>query len=243
MPTHEPPRQLIQFLAKSGFISRPFWERFFFLGGKDCWKRRTWNGYLKKGYCKLHPERHLKDVYVLDGKNAEVRKTVSGRLVCPQRATNFVHDELLYEGVLVAERAGLISSWMSEGELRSVGNTVYRLKAKKGFSKYPDALIFAAKDKDALPIAIEYERTLKTARRYEDIIGAYGNLKDVGGILFVSEFPTLEHHIRAATVKHRYNPESPKVNFCSVEAWKVPTEDLLRPLYRYRTATVRPKAA
>ena len=241
MPIHEPPKKLIRFLGKTGFISRELWEEFFFLRGKERWRRIAWNNLLAHRYCVPHPERHLRNVYVLNRHNPVVRQLVTGRMVSPQRATYFEHDETLYRGLLMAEQSGFISDWMAEPELKAAKGSTYRIESTNGSAKYPDALVFPAWVTNSKPIAIECELTLKAPKRYEQIMAAYAAMKDLGTILFVTDHAAVERSVRRAMEEHRYGKGSPAVEFYSVEAWTNDSKKLFETLCRSRTASAQPK--
>ncbi len=119
MPKHEVPQKLIDYVAKTGFITKDLWRKHFFTGGSDRWFYQSWVNLHENGYLKPHPEPALKDVSVLNLKSPDMKIWLSGKPVKHVYAGYINHDSHLYDGLLELEKLNAISAWETEAQLKS----------------------------------------------------------------------------------------------------------------------------
>ncbi|MBX3018540.1 MAG: hypothetical protein KF767_11665 [Bdellovibrionaceae bacterium] len=219
MPKHERPTELLNFVAKTGFITRDLWLEFFFKGGSERWAYQSWRNLHDAGYLTPHPTGCLKDVSILDLKRCPRGEWFYGKPVKPTFIDFIEHDLHLYRGILHLERCGLVRFWETEGKIKS------RLGQEFGYNpheyknaKYPDVLVdLPNADR---PWAVEMELSRKSTERYCRAMNAYASMKDVGGVVFVHKKDVIKNAILRA-IKTTYFPldETP-VAFISLENWQ-----------------------
>lgn len=245
MPSHEPPQRLIRFIGKTGFVSRELWLEFFFGGGTSRWMRKAWDNLCTRGYCLPHPERRVQNVYVLNRFNRNVRDTVLGMAVSSPRGTQLAHDEILYRGILMADKAGGLGTWKTEGQLKASDpdKAIFQINSGDRKAKYPDALLYPSRTKNGKPVAVECELTQKSAKRYGQIMRSYSRISAVGSVLFITDSHAIREAVKGAIRTTRYPEDTKPVDFVSTEEWTKQTSEMLERLFRHRSAAEQPRAA
>lgn len=104
----------------------------------------------------------------------------SGRTDAEKANRTALHAIALNEIQLTALRAGLLIRWMGSTEIRSQNElTAF------GFAKDYDAIVTIRTDIGERRLALEYERTLKPARRYRVIAGSIRQEVQVNRLLYL----------------------------------------------------------
>lgn len=230
MPKHEVPFKLIDFVAKTGFITKDLWRKYFFTGGNERWMHQSWTNLHEHEYLKPHPEPALKDVSVLDLKSPKNKFLWEGKPVKHVYASHINHDVHLYEGLLKLERSNSIDDWETEAQMKSrLGEHFYR----NGFSgetvKFPDVLVYLPEME--LPWAIEMEMTRKNNKRYERTMNAYSMRKDIGGVAFICRTSSIEKALFDAKSKTPFGDT--KFDRMSLDLWDAKPEALTNHLKKY----------
>lgn len=133
--------ELINFIAKSGFITRDSWRKHFYTGGNDRWMYQSWKNLHLNGYSIPHPNANLKDVSVLNIKNRDLKPFLEGKPVKHVYADYIPHDTNLYEGLLDLEKKKLVEHWETEGQIKSrLGQKFGRYRFNNEKVKFPYAL-------------------------------------------------------------------------------------------------------
>ncbi|HAR43297.1 MAG TPA: hypothetical protein DCS07_11825 [Bdellovibrionales bacterium] len=226
------PKGVIEFVAKTGFVSKEMWEQFFFMGGKSRWKHQAWADLTKRGYLVRHSNKRLKNIYVLNRHNRVVAEVLSHRAAKPPMAAQIEHDEVLGEGLLMAERGQIISSWRAEPELKAYSGIAHRIETQGELIKYPDALVQFVKSPEGSPVAVELEMTLKNRTRYDQTMGAYAGMRDVVGVLFICKAPVIERALREAVKRTYFPTEEIKLVFVPLQEWQVNPCGVLSEIHR-----------
>jgi hypothetical protein len=234
MGVHHPPASLIRFIGKTGFISRELWQDFFYVNRKKEWNRKGWKELTLRGYCKAHPESRIQNVHVLNRSNQLVKDIVRDGAVSAQRGSHLAHDEILYRGILLAERAEIISDWKSEAELKSIGKESFRVASVAGTAKYPDALVYLSKPTPSKPIAIECEMTQKSAKRYGQMMASYAGFNELGAVVFITNSMAVVNAVKRAMSENFYPEKIRPVLFTTTENWQRESLNELKLLSRYR---------
>lgn len=219
MPKHERPTELLNFVAKTGFITRDLWLEFFFKGGNERWAYQSWRNLHAAGYLAPHPTACLKDVSILDLNNCPRGEWFYGKPVRPTFIDFIEHDIQLYRGILRLERDGLVSFWETEGKIKSRLGQEFGYKPHEAKNmKYPDAL--ADLPNVDRPWAIEMELSRKSTTRYCRAMNAYAGTKDIGGVVFVHKNNVIRNAIQRA-IKETYFPlDEIPVAFIPLENWQ-----------------------
>ena len=220
------PKELIEFVAKTGFITKETWVKYFFAGRKPRWTHQAWADLARRGYLMPHPYPRIENIYVLNRLNRLVRDFVHGQAARPPAVPQIDHDEILNHGLLRAERSELISQWISEPELKAMGGREHQIKRAGRITKYPDAIVYLPRTIGDMPIAgdkpiaIELELTLKSRRRYRQIMAAYGCMNHIRAVLFVTKAPVIERAIKENVIKTYFPTDQIKLGFMRLADWQ-----------------------
>lgn len=213
------PERLIRFVAKSGFLSKDLWARHFFERGGKRWAQFVWRQLQTQGHFVKHPFEAFDDVVVLNRKNASVRSQLETEPVPATPALQIRHDTVLLDGILRAEKAGVIGYWQTEAELKKLVVADYKIETQGQLIKYPDLLIHTRAPLPDRTIAIEYERTLKTRKRYLQIMQAYASTRRIQGLVVIASNSCITKAIQDV-MREVYFPEKRiPVSFCSEREW------------------------
>lgn len=224
---HRPPLELIRLMAKTGFITEDLWLRYFFSARSLSWARRVRNDYIRRGYFRVHPNKYYQNVYILNPASEVVRALRIDPVSAPP-ITQIEHDELLLAGVLNLERSGLMSFWQTEGELKKLGASDYRIETQGQLIKYPDLLAYTRAPLPERILAIEMERTLKTRTRYIQLLGAYASMKRINGLIYIVENPSIERTIREVMEETYFPSDRLPVAFFHQDDWLKDAPTVLR---------------
>lgn len=223
MAKHEFPNRTLEIVSKVGFITKELWRDHVFGAAPTSVadKRRyhwAWNSLRERGYLRAHPNPRLFNVFILNRNDIETFKSRFGvAAACPYDNQLF-HDEELLRGIFKIENAGLIRHWVFEAELKFKDMKEFSLSSSGKHLKYPDVILYLKTgmfDK----LAIELELTLKSRRRYEQIIGAYGFLK-MPFVLFVTATPSIEAAIKEKIEDNQSASSSGRFGFMSFADWQ-----------------------
>jgi hypothetical protein len=182
---------LLQVL-RSGFVTQEqLWE--FMLLGKHEWRRRSFNWRVKRLVDQRFLERHRPHnatrsfVYSLTGEGANELVNLQH---CHTGAVAFYCRKAESDGMthaidvndiqLALARAGLLSKWKSDLEVRSQNEFT-----DFGYAKDYDAVMMLCFDGQEVECALEYERQAKTKERYLDIAAAIQRERQVNRFLYL----------------------------------------------------------
>jgi len=179
------PDRLIHFVAKTGFITKDLWKDFFFKGGTVQWQNVSWNNLIKRKYFKRHASSRYQDILILRKDSVLLRDCLLSAPVSVPHISQVAHDEYLSRGLLqlLKERPNL--NWQTEAELKKQKPMSCRVSNNGEKTKYPDLIINVAEESVDINIAIELERTLKSQKRYIQILDAYTCSEETDYILFL----------------------------------------------------------
>lgn len=225
MARHEFPIRALEITAKAGFITKELWREHVFgeVPKSQSGKRRyhwAWTSLTQKGYLRPHPNRHLSNVLILGHKKLGIIRERFGAASRSPYESQFHHDELVLRGVLQAEKAGLLRHWTLESELKSNERDELKLTSQGKRLKYPDAILYLPARERERKVAVEVELTLKNRLRYRQIIGAYGFLKDLPLVLFVTATPAIERAIRETIKANPTVANGGRYGFMSLNEWQ-----------------------
>jgi hypothetical protein len=137
----------------------------------------------------------------------------------PPAVAQLEHDEILLEGILKIQQSGLSVFWQTEAELKKLVINDYKIETQGQLVKFPDLLIHTQKPLTELTIAIEFERSLKTRRRYIQIMGAYASMRRINALVFVIENPSIEKVIKEVMEETYFPEDRLPVAFMSQREW------------------------
>ena len=217
MPKQNVPLELINFVAKTGFITKELWRKYFFKNKDGRWMYQSWKNLELRGYFIPHPYPIISDVLVLNTKNPKLKALIYGKPVKHVFPTYIMHDSELYSGLLDLEEKKLIENWETEPQMKS------RLGIEFGYRgyedqkvKFPDALVDVLGID--LPWAFEMELTIKSKQRYEKAMNAYSARNDLAGVFIIYKHQSIFESISRAMKSTYYN--GPKVKCVTLESWR-----------------------
>lgn len=217
------PIDLIRFVAKTGFITKEMWKSFFHADTSRVTTFRYWRDLVAHGYFTPHPNPHLKDVLVLSRKNLYRMGDVQRLVAYAPNPILLEHDEILLTGLLKLIKAELISEWQTEAELRVLDPKEIRLIAKGERLKFPDAIVRLSIG----PVALEYERTQKSKKRYREILNAYSEMDHVKAVIWIVKDEWISGAIKQE-IKASYYPLNKRpIGFLMEKTWKEAPDKLI----------------
>jgi hypothetical protein len=213
------PVEPIRYTAKTGFITKKMWIDHFFEGGSSVWLHKSWSLLMDRKHFQKYPYGLIPNVLVLNRKNKNVIATVCGLAARPPFPTQIEHDNDLNEVLLRLSRCGTISEWTTEAELKAAGGQTFQIGSQGNLIKYPDALVRVSGQGRSQLWAIEMELTIKTRKRYVQIMSAYATMKNLDGILYVHSAPTIVDAVEDGMQGAFFPSDRLKVGFVSVDDW------------------------
>jgi hypothetical protein len=214
-----PPHKVLTFVAKTGFISKAIFIKFFATGSERT-RRRQWLNLKRHGWLVPHESLLCPEVLILSKKSRGLSHAGAWAEVWAPYIGMIHHDETLFCMVLDLQRAGLIREWTSEAEMKKVALGDLRLSGTRINTKYPDALLTLDVPGKPIKVALELELSRKSKRRYEDMAYAYRELAEVRAVFFVCRNPGLVTTIRDAFSRAHFPAHERPVGFALVDEWR-----------------------
>lgn len=219
MKTWEPLEE-VRFAAKSGFLTKALWQRFFAGKLERSWASRRWNRLLNKSYFLKHPSSICVQVIVPNPGSRFVQSVYPGKLPRPPYVAHVGHDEVLYEGLLELLRLNVIRDFVTEAELKGAETNGFLHGTEQ--PKLPDVIATTVSDR---ALAIEIELNQKSRKRYRELFSAYRLRKDVNAILFVISNRAVMTPILAAADEVMFPKREMPIGFMSIEGWRTNPAD------------------
>ena len=210
------PEAEIRFAARTGFLSKRIWRKFFAEGGER-WQRKNWSLLSSRGFFAAHRSRRARDVLVLNSCNKGVRAVVGDNISSPPFVAQLDHDELVAISLLRLAQSGAISSYQTESELKRYFPVVRNYHISNEREKFPDALVEVM---GGPTVALELELTLKTRKRYREILQAYRSRKMTGKIVFIVRSAAIFESIKQGMQDIHYPVHERPVGFAWLDEWE-----------------------
>ncbi len=131
--------------------------------------------------------------------------------------TQVLHDEVAAQFAQWLERQKFIRSWTPEIQLKKSRGGVGLLFTQGKKRKFPDILFDLDVPGPTVRVALEIEISLKTRRRYRDILYAYTTLQGIDTILFVTRNDAIANAIREVMADIRFPESAITVLFANAE--------------------------
>lgn len=209
----------LKYLGKVGVISRGTWNQRFGQGSFR-WKRKQLQNLKEEGLIQLHTCGSLSDVYVLTEKGHRLLFELNQNSVLPVPPQFIKHDESVASSLIFLEEQGICSQWHTERELKSLSLIEYAIRSKDNEVKYSDAIFKVQIQGKPRTVALEYERTGKSAARYKAILWQYSKMTNFSMILYVTENDIIKIRIKK-TLKHLGNVGLlDRIGFMSADGWR-----------------------
>ena len=209
----------IRFAAKTGFLSKNIWRKFFAPPSKS-WQSRRWRSFVASKIFVPHPSSTAKDVLVLNPENKLVVSTVRRNISSPPFVAQLQHDEIAAEGMQRLLNERVITNFLTESEQRRMFVKPEHEVDRTKKAKYPDGVLRIGSQEHGLLLALEIELTRKSRKRYQDIFTRYESLDLTTGIVFVTATSGTFSGIHKAMKAHGFNVHRCPVGFCNLEDWQ-----------------------
>ncbi len=213
------PEDAIRITAKSGFMTRQLFTKYFATNMTPRSQLRAWSRLLSSGFFVQHPDQRLRDVFLLNKRNRRLLQFLTHEPVRAPYSGLIRHDEIVLNGVLKIEEHGFLESWITESELRKEGSGLLRIQDQGQSAKYPDAVLITKSPVQSIGIAIEVELSRKEKRRYQQIMNAYSFAKNIELILFVCGDVEIENLILEMSRLYFVPARGAELGFMSKSDW------------------------
>ena len=195
----------IRVAAKPGFLSRRIWDEYLSHGHRS-WKFRQWKALMTEGYFEPCCDFGFTDeALILSRKGVGTATFLQMDPVRPPGAKSIWHDDDLIAMALVLEKKGLISSWLTESELKCGRvRDFFPYQDDLCALKFPDLVIQLRHPKEKVFWAIELERTRKEKTRYYEMIQSYAGTFKINAVLVIAATESIEKNIQWAMNRLSY---------------------------------------
>ena len=122
------------------------------------------------------------------------------------------HDYKLISLRMLLERAGIAHSWIPEHEIRSMVFKKYGLRQSQK-KLIPDGLMGVDANKKMESVAIELELTVKSKKRYQNIIYHYVNKNNLHAVWYIVPTSSILNSLKEIWKKHSSGLSNIKVYF------------------------------
>jgi hypothetical protein len=187
----------IRFTAKTGFLTREIWSEFFARGGRRA-RQKQLAFLISQKILDPHSCRPLHGVYELGPFGKALLLSNNYAFVTAPTSHLLSHDEFVATSVLKLRTLGLVDRWSTEAELKSKNDKQFVLELRNQERKFPDAVLVMKTPNKQFIVAIEYERSGKTIRRYRRLLEEYCYLFQIDLVLIVARDDAIIRRIERA---------------------------------------------
>jgi hypothetical protein len=210
----------LRVMAKSGFVTRAIW-RDYFARGSNRWHRRQLQRLCECRLIEPHVNSKAQGIFVLSifGKILLAREGL--RFALPPFVGQLDHDELVLRSVLELSKQKLIRGFLLENEMKRSEMRQHQITTwtRAEDQRYPDAIFELNVLGKKRMVALEYERTRKSPRRYRDKLWAYSHSNSFWVVIFVCESEAIKSMIKRQLYFLRCPELSGKVAFVDKKQW------------------------
>ncbi|MDZ4660167.1 MAG: hypothetical protein SGJ18_00975 [Pseudomonadota bacterium] len=211
----------LRLTGKVGFLSHALWRDCFAEKYNLRWQRRQLRNLVKEKILRDYAKTLNNCYFVLSIKGRRLLEDENRNVVKPSPLSQLLHDENVARSLINLDKSGLLVGWKTENELKSTQGKVFQLNRDARNKKYPDAVLKINTHGIERTIAIEYERTRKSAGRYKKILWLYSRSMDFGMVVFICENKSIETAIREK-LKYMQLPDLLKrVAFVQSAKWQI----------------------
>ncbi len=211
--------QAVEFAGKIGFLSRELWSELFSSGGKR-WQGQQLKKVVQAKLLMPYPNSALRDYYCLTKASRNLLENLNLCVLNPVNSNQLEHDGLVARSMWRLSKLGLITRWRVEAELKREQVREYQLSRDVRNKKYPDAVFKMKVFGEERTIALEYERTMKSAGRYRDALWLYSKMNSFAMILFVCENLAIENALKRRLQYMKLPDLWGRVAFAKVSDWR-----------------------
>lgn len=192
----------IRCAAKIGFLSRYLWNNVIAHGNLS-WRNEQWRILKSLGLFTNNTRYGNEDrILVLTTEGRRISKKLGVEAVMSPFADFISHDEIAAEFALRLEAEGVISSWLTEAELKRDGLSHTPISHSTfGKSKLPDLILTLAIPGETNLMAVEIEKTQKESGRYNEFVNKYKGLADIDTVIILARTQRIVEAIRRAQIR------------------------------------------
>lgn len=209
----------LEFAGKVGFLSRHLWRDQFSSGGTR-WQQRQLKKMLKARLIASFRNSAVKDYYCLTSVGQTFLANLNLSVVNAVNINQLQHDEMVAHSLWALTKLNLITAWRVEAELKAQQVRMYQLSREVRNKKYPDAVFKMKVFGEERTIALEYERTMKSAGRYRDTLWLYSRMDSFSMTLFICENLAIQNALKRRLQYMKLPELWGRVAFCKVFQWK-----------------------
>jgi len=134
--------------------------------------------------------------------------------------SQIAHDEVVARSLFRLEKNGIVSEWSPECELKRTKALQFDLGISAKEQKYPDAIFIMELAGRMGTFAVEYERTLKAASRYKDILWLYSKTSNIDVVIYICKDKLIENTIKGRLNFIRNLALYKKIGFVDANEWQ-----------------------
>ncbi len=195
----------VECAAKMGFFSKTVWDNAL-PPTKKAWRYEQWRT-LHHSELFTHSSRFTGAyrLVILTEKGRSLAAQMGLSPVDPPIGDFIAHDELVMEYAVRIQKDKLIESWTSEQEMKRDGFK-YSRDYQEGNQKikYPDLVIKLNVPGDPTFIAVEFERSRKDNRRYDEFTNKYKRRPNIDSVIILCKTQGIIDSIKRAQVRTSY---------------------------------------
>lgn len=225
------PLKEISFAAKTGFLSKALWQKFFTTRSYSR-NSRIWHRFVEDGYFRPHESKMLPDVLILGNRSLVELERRGIVAVTKPHLSQFDHDEKAANIILSLEKEKVLDSFTTEAELKRK-NWLWMKTTRDGKdAKFPDLTLQLPVAAKYRTVALEIEQSKKTFDRYVKVMNSYATADEIKVVVFIANQQYIFNSISRAMKEVSYPSWERPVGFGEVEAWL--KDPLTAPIYMSR---------
>lgn len=225
------PLKEISFAAKTGFLSKALWQKFFTTRSYSR-NSRVWHQFKKDGYFRPHESKMLPDVLILGNRALQELERRGIVPVTKPHLSQFDHDEKAANIILSLEQAKVLDGFTTEAELKRKHWLWLRTSRDGKDAKFPDLTLQISMPSKFGRVALEIEQSKKAFDRYKKVMSNYANIKGIDVVVFISNQQSIFNSISRAMKEISYPSWERPVGFGEMESWL--KDPLTAPIYLSR---------
>ncbi|MBX2995378.1 MAG: hypothetical protein KF681_11155 [Bdellovibrionaceae bacterium] len=227
---HIPLKEII-FAAKTGFLSKDLWQKFFTTRSYSR-NSRVWHRLKEDGFFRPHESKMLPNVLILGNRSLVELERRGIMAVTKPHLGQFDHDEKAANIILSLEQEKVLDGFTTEAELKRK-NWLWMKTTRDGKdTKFPDLTLQLSGSVRYRNVALEIEQSKKGFDRYKKMMNSYANIKGIDVVVFISNQEYIFNSISRAMKEISYPSWERPVGFGEMDKWL--NNPLTAPIYLSR---------
>ncbi len=206
----------LKFAARTGFVSQGLWKRKFSCG-TNTWKNRQLKKLIAMDIFKNYLKIEHNQFYKIGASGHSLARKLGIKPVSSPLSNQILHDVLIYEAVFSLCENGYVHDWMTEAQLKS--GALLDSEDWSRQMKIPDATLLANIKGQQRTIAIEYERTQKTAWRIKETLRAYSGFTQFPLVIVICDDEVIRQSYLKSLRQMNDSNLNKRIGFAMVDGW------------------------